>query len=177
MGNHAASFTREIKHHAPSQFQVQSFECETVSSDVSRLDNRFPAESSTSPHLKEQGNRFSFLEFLYDTNKMQLQNGYASEMSSPAYPQNVVAMQSENLCLPQGHVTQVQTPQACYNQTRAPKLPFSKSDYNYVLGTIWGNVRKCFGCKREFPPASPLITSLFLSDTSVTGISIFHFKQ
>ena len=62
-------------------------------------------------------------------------------------------MQSENMCSSQGRVTQFQTPQACYNQTRAPKPPFPKSDCNYAVGTIWGNFRKCFGCKRELLPA------------------------
>ena len=47
----------------------------------------------------------------------------------------------------------VQTPQACYNQARTPKPSFPLSDYNYVVGTIWGNVRKCFGCKYEYLPA------------------------
>ena len=49
---------------------------------------------------------------------------------------------------------EVQTPQACYKQARTPKPSFPKSDCNYVVGTIWGNVRKCFGCKHEFLPAS-----------------------
>ena len=74
--------------------------------------NGFPAESSTSPHFKEQGNRFSFLEFIYDTNELQLETSFESETSSPAYPQNVAARQSENLSSPQVRVTQVQTPQA-----------------------------------------------------------------
>ena len=98
MGNQATSFTREMKNHAPSQFQFQSFECETVSLDVPGLANGSPAESSTSPHFDEKGNRFSFLEFLYDTNDLQVENSYANETSSPAYPQNVAAMQFENLC-------------------------------------------------------------------------------
>lgn len=53
-----------------------------------------------------------------------------------------------------GHAMEIQTPQACYNQARTPKPSFLKSDCNYVVGTIWENVRKCFGCKHEFLPAS-----------------------
>jgi len=47
-----------------------------------------PAESSILPHLDEQGNQFSFLEFLYDTNALQLQNNSTTETTSPAYPQS-----------------------------------------------------------------------------------------
>ena len=48
------------------------------------------------PYLDEQGNQFSFLEFLYDTNVLQLQNSYATETTSPAYPQNAATMHSRS---------------------------------------------------------------------------------
>lgn len=67
MGNQGASLSPEVENQALSQAQVQSYGYETVSSDIPRLANSCPAESSILPHLDEQGNHFSFLEFLFDT--------------------------------------------------------------------------------------------------------------
>ena len=59
---------------------------------------------------------------------------------------------------------ELQNPQACYNQARAPKPFFPKSDDNYVVGTIWGNVRKegALGENKNFCLPPRLIISLFL---------------
>jgi len=97
LGNQGASLSPEVESHALSQAQVQSYGYETVSSDIPRLADSCPAESSILPHLEEQGNQFSFLEFLYDTNVLQLRNSSATETTSPAYPQNAATMQSENM--------------------------------------------------------------------------------
>jgi len=40
-------------------------------------------------------------------------------------------------------------------------------------GTIWGNMRKCYGCKREFLPAVyPQMTNKFLLEQSPIGARI-----
>ena len=39
--------------------------------------------------------------------------------------------------------------------SRGPKPAMPPANEPYQVGTIWGNVRKCFGCKREFLPAVP----------------------
>ena len=153
-GNQGARLSPEVENHAISQAQSPRFGYEPESSHIPDPANSCPAESIILPHLDEQGNQFSFLDFLYDTNALQLQNCYATEATSPSYPQNAAPMQSEKMDSRQGHAMEVQTPQACYNQARTPKPSLPKSDCNYVVGTIWGNVRKCFGCKHEFLPAS-----------------------
>ena len=95
-----------------------------------------------------------WIDFLYDTNTLQLQNSYATEATSPAYPQNAATRHSKKIDSRQGCAMELQTPQACYNQARTPNPSFPKSNCHYVVGTIWGNVRTCFGCKHEFLPAS-----------------------
>jgi len=155
VGNQGASLSPEVENHALSQAQLQSYGYKTEFSGIPRLANSCPAESSILPHLDEQGNQFSSLEFPYNTNVLQLQNSSATETTSPANPQNAATLQSQNMGSSQGQPMAVQTPQACYiNQTRTPKPSFPKSDCNYVVGTIWENARKCFGCEHEFLPAS-----------------------
>ncbi|XP_044170727.1 uncharacterized protein LOC122954832 [Acropora millepora] len=39
--------------------------------------------------------------------------------------------------------------------SRGPKPAMPPANEPYQVGTIWGNIRKCFGCKREFLPAVP----------------------
>ena len=39
--------------------------------------------------------------------------------------------------------------------SRGPKPAMPPANEPYKVGTIWGNVRKCYGCKREFLPAVP----------------------
>lgn len=138
MGNEAANVTPEVNY-AVSQVQVQSFGCKAASSDEPGHGTNFPDGSSLPFSFNEQGNQFSFLEFLYDTNELQPGAHYLENSN----------MQSQN----SSQVMQAQTPQSCYNQVRAPKPPLPQSDLHYVVGTIWGNVKKCFGCKHEFLPA------------------------
>ena len=113
MGNQGASLSPEVENQAISQAQAPCFGYEPVSSDIPGPANSYPAESTTLPHLDEQGNQFSFLDFLYDTNALQLQNGYATETTSPAYPQSATTMHSDKMDSRQGHAMEVQTPQAC----------------------------------------------------------------
>ena len=154
IGNQGASLSPEVENQAISEAQAPCFGYEPVSSDIPGAANSCLAESTKLPHLDEQGNQFSFLDFLYDANALQLQNGYATRMNSPAYPQSAATIHSDKMYSRQGHAMEVQTPLACYNQVRTPKPSFPKSDSNYVVGTIWGTVRKCFECKHEFLPAS-----------------------
>ena len=39
--------------------------------------------------------------------------------------------------------------------SRGLKPAMPPANEPYQVGTIWGNVRKCLGCKREFLPAVP----------------------
>ena len=145
----------KVENHAVSQAQAPRFGYQPESSHIPDPANSCPAERTILPLLDEQGNQFSFQDFLFDTNALQLQNCCATDATSPSYPQNAVTtMQSQKMDSRQGHAMEVQTPQACYNQARTTKPSFRKWDGNYVVGTIWGNVRKCFGCKHEFLPAS-----------------------
>ena len=47
------------------------------------------------------------------------------------------------------------SPNVPMTASRGPKPAISPANEPYQVGTIWGNVRKCFGCKREFLPAVP----------------------
>ena len=38
---------------------------------------------------------------------------------------------------------------------RGPKPAMASPNVPYQVGTIWGNVRKCYGCKQHFLPATP----------------------
>ena len=38
---------------------------------------------------------------------------------------------------------------------RGPKPAMPSPSVPYQVGTIWGNVRKCYGCKQHFLPATP----------------------
>ena len=47
------------------------------------------------------------------------------------------------------------SPNVPMTASRGPKPAMRPANEPYQVGTIWGNVRKCFGCKREFLPAVP----------------------
>ena len=47
------------------------------------------------------------------------------------------------------------SPNVPMTASRGPKPAMPPTNEPYQVGTIWGNVRKCFGCKREFLPAVP----------------------
>ena len=136
VGNQGASLLPEVENHALSQAQVQSYGYKTEFSGILRLANSCPAESGILPHLDEQRNQFSFPKFLYDTNVPQLQNSSATDMTSPANPQNAATLQYQNMGSSQGQAMAVQTLHACYNQTRMPKPSFPKSDCTFIVGTI-----------------------------------------
>ena len=113
-GDQGASLSPEEENHAISQAQAPCFEYEPESSDIPDPSaNSCLAESTILPHLDEQGNQFPFLDFLYDTNALQLQNSYATETTSPAYPKNAATMHpKKKMDSRQGHAMEVQNPQA-----------------------------------------------------------------
>ena len=47
------------------------------------------------------------------------------------------------------------SPNVRMTASRGPKPARPPPNEPYQVGTIWGNVRKCFGCKREILPAVP----------------------
>ena len=111
--NQGASLSHEVENHAISQAQAPCFGYEPQSSDISDPANSCPAQSTILPQLDDQGNQFSFLEFLYDTYALQLQNSYATETTSPAYPQNAATMHSEKKTL---------TARPCHGSSNSPSL-------------------------------------------------------
>ena len=47
------------------------------------------------------------------------------------------------------------SPNVRLTASRGPRPAMPPANEPYQVGTIWRNVRKCFGCKREFLPAVP----------------------
>ena len=147
----AESQLSDAENHASSHFH--SFEHdERFSTGIPGSAFRHSTERSQVPSFDEPGRPFSFLEFLYDTNVMQTGNVYTAEGMSAAHPQNVADLSTVDFYPSQGPVVHIHSPQSSH-QMRPAKPPFPKSNLNYDVCTIWGNVKKSFGCKYEFLPA------------------------
>ena len=133
VGNQGASLPPEVENHALSQAQVQTHGHETVFSGIPRLVNTCPAKGSILPHLDEQGNQFSFLEFfmtlMYRNHKIALQ---LRRLLLPTHKMRLLCNLKTWARL-KVKLLQLKPPQACYNQTRTPKPSFPKSDCNYAV--------------------------------------------
>ena len=139
-----------------------------IKSICSRVSEQLYSNPPTSPGANpppsiDPSRPFSFLGFLNDEPV-----GYAT--SAPATPQhNFSQLQNfGNPTFPQpsnvpntafplshGYSTTNRSMASIHTGSTGPKpaMPSPREPYN--VGMTWGNVKKCYGCKREFLPASP----------------------